>query len=411
MKDTNTSILTAALLSIAFVSATAPTAAADDRHSHRGWTVTAGEETILTEGFAGPLRVAVGRGNTAYVSQNFGGLLTEVDRKGNPAELYSNPGTEVGGVSVDKGSIYFTESIGGPDEPRPDVANLSVYKRGAVSKLADLNAYEVKNDPDKKAAYGFQGVKDTCPLPTEAVLLTGPRGGEVYSHPFATAPSRSEIYVADAGANAILAVNKHNGAIRTVAALPPVPIAVDTKVLASLQAFLKQVPEFKNVVLPECTVGSTFNSEPVPTDIEIGDDGFLYVTSLPGVPEAPGSGSVLRVNPWSGEITKVATGLTGATGLAIDKRGNIFVAELFAGRISVIAAGTSTPTLFTEAASPADVEIDGKYLYATTNVLPSGPPPGGEPPAEGEPAPAADTSAPEPEGMLVKIRLEYDRGR
>ncbi|BBE21914.1 hypothetical protein MN0502_07970 [Arthrobacter sp. MN05-02] len=77
--------------------------------------------------------------------------------------------------------------------------------------------------------------------------------------------------------------------------------------------------------------------------------------------------------------------------MALDRRGNIFVAELFAGRISVIAAGTDEAVPFLEAVLPADVEIDGKYLYATTNALPGGP----------EPAP--------PAGVLMRTRLDYSR--
>ncbi len=212
----------------------------------------------------------------------------------------------------------------------------------------------------------------------------------MYSHPYATAPARHEIYVADAGANAILAVNEHSGAVRTVAVLPPVPTEITQAVLDSIKG---PDPANPAPTLPECTRGKTFNSEPVPTDIEIGDDGFLYVTSLPGVPEAPGSGSVLKIDPWSGKIAVVATGLQTPTGLAIDKRGNIFVAELFAGRISIIKAGTGEPELFMEAMMPADVEIDGKDLYATTNALPS-----------------EDPAVP-PNGMLTKFELEYDRNR
>ncbi|WP_026533242.1 hypothetical protein, partial [Arthrobacter sp. H41] len=159
----------------------------DDRRSHRSWTVTVEEETELATGLVGPLRVAVGRGSTAYVSQNFIGQLTELDRGDEPVTLVDKPGIEIGGVSTDKGRIYFTESVGGPGVTDPPVANLNVHKRGEVSLLADLNKYEMANDPDKGAAYGLQNVDDGClALVPEALAPSArPHGGEVYSHPYA----------------------------------------------------------------------------------------------------------------------------------------------------------------------------------------------------------------------------------
>ena len=57
--------------------------------------------------------------------------------------------------------------------------------------------------------------------------------------------------------------------------------------------------------LPKCTVGKKFALEAVPTDIEVGPDGKLYVTSLPGGPEDGSlgvNGRVLRVNPATGKV-------------------------------------------------------------------------------------------------------------
>ncbi len=43
--------------------------------------------------------------------------------------------------------------------------------------------------------------------------------------------------------------------------------------------------------LPDCVVGVTYAFEPVPTDVEVGKDGYLYVTTLPGGPESPALGA------------------------------------------------------------------------------------------------------------------------
>ena len=95
----------------------------------------------------------------------------------------------------------------------------------------------------------------------------------------------------------------------------------------------------------------------------------------------------------------VASGLTSPTGLAVDRRGNIFVAELFANRISVITAGTEEAVPLREVVRPADVELDGKYLYATVNAVPDD--------AGAEPGPGA--APPAPEGILERTRLHYSR--
>ena len=94
-------------------------------------------------------------------------------------------------------------------------------------------------------------------------------------------------------------------------------------------------------------VGVTYNFESVPTDVEVGRDGWLYVTTLAGGPESPAFGarsSVYRVNPRNGQVKLVATGLAGATNLALHN-GKIYVAEFFAGRISVIKNGQPKPYL------------------------------------------------------------------
>ena len=66
------------------------------------------------------------------------------------------------------------------------------------------------------------------------------------------------------------------------------------------------------------------------------------VSLLPGGPEDPSlgaRGSVYKVSASTGRATRVATGFLGATNVALDGRGRIFVAELFAGQVSVIEHG------------------------------------------------------------------------
>jgi sugar lactone lactonase YvrE len=112
--------------------------------------------------------------------------------------------------------------------------------------------------------------------------------------------------------------------------------------------------------------------------VEVGPDGMLYVSSLPGGPE-DGSlglkGGVFRVDPSTGEATRIVGGLLSATGIAVTDTGDILVAQLFGGSIVRIAAGTSTAEVWREAKMPADVEWTPEATYATTRAL-SDPPKG-----------------------------------
>lgn len=120
------------------------------------------------------------------------------------------------------------------------------------------------------------------------------------------------------------------------------------------------------LVLLECVVGETYLAEPVPTDVEVGPDGDYYVSTLPGFPELPGSGAVWRINADTGALTRVATGSFGAVDLAVARDGRVYVAELFAARISAITPSGDVSAV-TEVPTPGAIEVarDGR-IYATT---------------------------------------------
>ncbi|MGO1933184.1 MAG: ScyD/ScyE family protein, partial [Cellulosimicrobium funkei] len=133
--------------------------------------------------------------------------------------------------------------------------------------------------------------------------------------------------------------------------------------------------------------------EPVPTDVEVGPRGVLYVTTLPGGPEDASlgaRGAVYTVDPWRGAVRRLATGFLGATNLAVSGDGTVYVAELFGGKVSQV--GKRGPSTLVEVPLPAGLEWDGKGLLATTNALP------------------ADETTP-PDGHLVRIDLGRHGGR
>jgi len=220
---------------------------------------------------------------------------------------------------------------------------------------ADLHAFEATHNPDKVNAYG---VKNPSPC-VRAGLESGPQAppasytGQVDSNPYAVADAGSGWYVADAGGNDIVKVDRR-GKVSLVAVLPPQPSVITAELAASLSA-------------PSCVVGVSYAFEPVPTDVERGPDGMLYVSTLPGGAEGPASGtrgSVYRVNPRTGAVQQIATGFAGANNVAVDDHGRIYVAEFFGGRISVVRDGRPCPLLDLPGVSA--VEWQDGHLYAST---------------------------------------------
>ena len=148
--------------------------------------------------------------------------------------------------------------------------------------------------------------------------------------------------VADAGGNDLLKVDKAPAHISTLAVLPPQPVTVTAQQAAALGA-------------PDCLVGETYAFEPVPTDVEVGPGGRLWVTTLPGGPEDPSlgaRGSLYSVGQ-GGRSTRVATGFSGATNLALSGDGSAYVTELFGGKISKVNRSTGKVSTFKQLAERA----------------------------------------------------------
>ena len=119
----------------------------------------------------------------------------------------------------------------------------------------------------------------------------------------------------------------------------------------------------------------------MPTDIEVGPDGQLYVTSLPGGPEDPTfglNGRILKIDPATGKATTVVDGLLSPTGVAVASNGDIYVAQLFRGVISKIKAGGHKARTYLAVPFPAALEVTPTGLLATVNALPMGPKPKGQ---------------------------------
>jgi hypothetical protein len=311
----------------------------------------------IATGLAGPLQLALDRRGSIYVSQAFAGLLTKVRPGGARTDVASNPGGEIAGVDVGRDhDVFFTTQTSDQATETVTAAALNRLHHGTSVVVRDLLQYEQTHNVDRRNHYGFQSIDASCAAQLPAEIGPAQYTGVVDSHPYSVAIAGRHHYVADAAANAIYDVSS-SGRVRVVRVLPPQPAVITAAGAAANH-------------LPACTVGLTYNFEPVPTDVEVGRNGWLYVTTLPGGVEDASlgaRGSVWRINPWNGKARKIATGLLGATNLALGKHGQIFVSEIFANKVSRIVHGG--PRTVLDVPAPAGLEYRDGKLYVGYDVF------------------------------------------
>jgi len=317
--------------------------------------------TPIAKKLVGPLGVAQAPDGTRYWADSFAGVLYKQATNGTVSVIYSSKKHGADGVSADGGVLRFV--TGSPDNKAGGVWTLDAT--GAPVQLGDTYKYEKKANPDGKFQYGLLNTPKSCLAKVPEELGPPTYSGHKETHSYGVATANGITYVADAGANAILALSP-TGEFSTVAALKPVKVTISASAA-------------KANGLPKCTIGKKFALEAVPTDVEVGPDGKLYVTSLPGGPEDGSlglNGRVLRINPTSGKVKTITGGLLSPTGVAVASNGDIYVAQLFRGVISKIKAGKSRAKTYLEVPLPAAVETTPTGLLATIHALPGKKPKG-----------------------------------
>jgi hypothetical protein len=326
-------------------------------------SASAGDPVVsdpLFDGLAGPLQFEVSPGGKVLVGQSFSGTVSTIGRNGNLTDLFNDPGVD-GVASNPHGSVVYTHT-----DFESGVVDLRLHTpSGGTRILGDLFEHESTENPDQGNAYGFDGLTEECTaelagLPPEATAGILPYNGIVESHAYAIATVPWGWYVADAAGNDIVFVDWHHN-VKTIAVLPPqAPVLVTAEVIEANE-------------LPPCVEGASFIAEPVPTDVEVAPNGALYVSTLPGGPEDPSlgaRGSVYRINPWQGTVALVATGLAGATNLALSPDGTVYVSELFADQVSKIVGDQVVPVA--SVPSPSGLEWARGKLYVGTDTFGSG---------------------------------------
>lgn len=351
----------AAALAITLTSG--PALAHSDRggdHGHGPYPPSTSRIVDIADGLTSPLKVAFGPHHSYLVAESMAGMLTRVDAWGNKRTLVSAPGKEIAGVSYRHGTTYYTQNDQeeNPGEEPPSTllpAKLkSLDHHGRTRTLADLSIFEKRHDPDGDTVYGVRRISQSCLA--QAPFLQSK--GEVFSHPYSTAPTRHGVYVGDAGANDILHVS-NRGHVKLVKRIPAEPITIDDAVVAAAAGM--------GMTVPDCAKGLTYWMQAVPTDIEVRGH-WLYYSVLPGAPgELLGHGKVYRMNLHSGRTQLLASGLQAPTGVAVDSRGTVYVSELFGNRISRI--GHHGTTTLATPEMPADIEVSGRTMIAVTEAL------------------------------------------
>ncbi len=313
---------------------------------------------VLTTAVGAPFNLEVRHGSV-LVADGGPGMIGRITSDGSVKTVVS--GVEgASGVALSRDGKYlaYTHTVGGP--PAGITASgVTIDGPRAFKATADTLAYEKARNPDGKITYGVDNPSQCVTDELTRVGFPVSYTGLIDSHAYSLAGYGRGFVLADAGANALLKISR-SGKISTLAVLPAQPAKITAAAAGALG-------------LADCVVGVTYKFEAVPTDVEVGGDGYLYVTTLPGGPEDPSLGArgkVYRVNPWNGKVKEVATGLLGPTNLAISG-GKLYVAEAFAGRISVIRHGHVSAYL----PLPGALAIEaghGGTLYAATGIF--GPP-------------------------------------
>lgn len=310
---------------------------------------------VLNSKVIAPFGMAIA-GQDVWYTDGFVGTVNKISR-GTDTVVTTGPQPEVAGIDVIQGGRTFAFTSSNDDH---SATTLTIRTKGRPDVVADLSGYERTANPDGGATYGVVSGGTSC-APGEldaffqnAFQLPATYTGHVDSHPYAVAYLGDGSWaVADAGGNDVLRVDRH-GHVSTIAVLPPQPVTLSADQVAGLGA-------------PSCLAGATYNFEAVPTDVERGEDGRLWVSTLPGGPEDPSlgaRGSVYTVNPWKHSAKRVATGFLGATDLALGDDGAVYVAELFAGKVTKLKHGRTSTVVTTD--RPLSIEIQGRSLYVGT---------------------------------------------
>jgi hypothetical protein len=322
--------------------------------SAHGHPAPAPSPVVRSDQLGAPFNLDVSSGTTYFADGGLN-LVGSLGKGGSPVTLAADqPGASGVARSTDGRYLAFTTTVTNPDTFENSDSALNIWGPLGSRVVADTHAYEAAHNPDQVNHYGVAHPSQCVTDALTAAGLPVSYTGQVDSHAYSVASYGRSWVVADAGANTLWKVSS-TGRISTLAVLPPQPTTITAAEATALG-------------LPACVVGTTYAFEAVPTDVEVGRDGALYVTTLPGGPESPvlgARGALWRVDPHTGHARIVARGFLGATNLAIGSRGEIYVAEFYAGEISKVQNGRVSPYLSLPGVVAVETDRSGTLWAAT----------------------------------------------
>ena len=308
-----------------------------------------GDVRVITTQVVAPFHLAYG-GGSLYVADGGQGLVAKLGPGGAllARATVPQPG-DVAGIAVGPGNTlaYTSTSYATGD------SNVTVTS-GGTTWTASASDFERANNPDRGKHYG---IKNPTQCQIDAVKAAGADAryhGRIDAHAYDVARVGSGWVVADAGGNDLLKLDA-SGNLSLLTVLPVQTTTFTPALVAALH-------------LPSCMTGVDYKFESVPTGLAMGEDGWLYVSLLPGGPEDPSfgaRGSVYKVNPNTGQALRVAGGLAGATDVTIGDHGSIYVAELFAGQITRLGPNGQR-NVVAQLPGVVSVEYADGHLYAGT---------------------------------------------
>ncbi|MGY1823087.1 ScyD/ScyE family protein [Geodermatophilus sp. SYSU D00079] len=299
----------------------------------------AGIETVAS-GLSGPRQVSAYEDGRLLVAESDSGEVSTVDPGTGTVETVVSGLQFVQGADHRDGRLYVAVGAAAPERgaappPQPPAIGqggpgVLVYDtEGDLVSEVDLLRYELDTSPD-----GQEQFVDGVPV-------------DALSNPFAVLAQRGRLLVADAGANAVLAVDRSDGEVSTFF-VPPV-VGPDEV------AACGQAPNDPG------TVGC----DPVPTGLAQGPDGTVYVSTLGA--EVPGAARVYVLDR-RGEQVDVIDGLTSATGVAVDD-GVVYVSNVLEG--APMGEGPPPPD-FDPATVGEVVRVDGHERTTAQVTMPTG---------------------------------------
>lgn len=291
------------------------------------------------------------------------GAITKVTRRGTQTQVvtglpsispfegdFSGPND----VSVRGNKLTFTVGMGGP----PALRDLLVEEFGSTFEgLATVQSAKVTH---KKVT--LKELADLAQFETDF----NPHESYLDTNPNAVAPDRNGWLLVDAGGNDALRLN-HKGKLSLLKVFEDVLVDAPPWLLPQLPPGVTQIP-----------------MEFVPTSIERGPDGAIYVSQLTGFPFPVGGSSIWRISK-NGTATEWATGLTNVTDLTFGKNGKLYAVQiaddgltgeagLTDGSLLRVKPGANrSEVIATGLFAPYGVAVHKGHAYVTTgSVLPGG---------------------------------------